>query len=97
MTKGLLVFMEKLPRAVKDQVEIKVLSEAKSAGCDLQCSPWVFVWSRHFGILESWRKRSSSYKGSLCLSSSLTSSRHWGSVPIPKGPLISLEELSLPC
>lgn len=29
MTKGLLVFMEKLPRAVKNQVEIKVLSEAK--------------------------------------------------------------------
>ena len=75
MTKGLLVFMEKLPRAVKNQVEIKVLSEAKSADCDLGCSPWVFVWSRPFGILDSWRKRSSSYKGSLCLLSSLTSSR----------------------
>lgn len=84
MTKGLLVFMEKLPRAVKNQVEIKVLFKAKLAGCDLECSPWVFMWSRPFGILDSWRKMSSSYKGSLCLSSSLTSSRFGDLLPLPR-------------
>ena len=49
---------------------------------------WVLMGSRPIGILDSWRKRSSSYKGSLCLSSSLMSSRCLASASIPKGPLI---------